>query len=87
MNAVRTPRFRRSVATRIVLGFTESYANLPVSVTIASLFKWCQFCFELNTFIVVELDVGTYEEARLLIGADFGAVDTLGFKNREKIFG
>ena len=37
--------------------------------------------FELNTFIVVEVYVCTYEEARLLIGADFRAVNTLSFEN------
>ena len=36
--------------------------------------------------MIVEMDVFTYEEARLLIGTDFCAIDTLGFENREKIF-
>ena len=36
--------------------------------------------------MVVEVDVLTYEEASLLIGAKFGAVDALGFENRKEIF-
>ena len=36
MSAVRTPRFRRSPAARIVPGFVESYAKRPESVTIAT---------------------------------------------------
>ena len=31
------------------------------------------------------MDVFTYEEASLLIGAQFNAMDSLGFENREKI--
>ena len=54
---------------------------------LTSLFERCQFCFELNTFVIVELYIRTYEEARLLIGANFGAVDTFGFEDRGKIFG
>ena len=46
-----------------------------------SLFEWSQFCFELNTLIIVEVYVRSYEEARLLIAAYFGAVDTLGFED------
>jgi hypothetical protein len=41
----------------------------------------------LNTFVVIEPDVCTYEEASLLIGVKFGSVDALGFENGEKIFG
>ena len=36
--------------------------------------------------MIVEVDVFTYEEASLLIGAKFGAVDTLSFENRKEIF-
>ena len=36
--------------------------------------------------MVVEVDVFTYEEASLLIGADFHSIDTFGFENREEIF-
>ena len=36
--------------------------------------------------MVVEVDVFTYEEARILIGFEFGAINTLGFENREEIF-
>ena len=46
----------------------------------------CQFCFELNTFVVVKLNVCTYEETRLLIGADFRTGNTFGFEDREEIF-
>ncbi len=51
-----------------------------------SLFEWCQFCFKLNTFVVVELYVCTYKEASFLISFEFGAVDALGFEDREEIF-
>ena len=36
--------------------------------------------------MIVEVDVFTYEEASLLIGAKFGAVDTLSFENGKEIF-
>ena len=36
--------------------------------------------------MIVEVDVCTYEEASLLIGAKFGAVDTFGFENGKEIF-
>ena len=36
--------------------------------------------------MVVKVDIGTYEEARLLIGANFGAVDALCFEDRKEIF-
>ena len=35
--------------------------------------------------MIVEMDVFTYEEARLLIGFEFGAIDN-GFKNGKEIF-
>ena len=57
-----------------------------LSNELTSLFVWCQFCFELNTFVVVEANIFAYEEARLLIGFEFGAVDTLCFENRKEIF-
>ena len=37
--------------------------------------------------MIVEVDVFTYEEARLLIGFEFGSVNTLSFENRKEIFG
>lgn len=36
--------------------------------------------------MIVEMDVFTYEEARLLIGLKFHTVDTLSFEDREEIF-
>ena len=38
----------------------------------------------MDTFVVVELYVCTYEERRLLIGFEFGAIDTLGFEDGKK---
>ena len=54
---------------------------------LAPIFHRCQFCFESDTLVVAEVDVFTYEEASLLIGARFRAVDALCFQNREKVFG
>ena len=28
---------------------------------LTSLFEWCQFCFELDTFVVVEVDISLYD--------------------------
>ena len=39
----------------------------------------------MDTFVIVELYVFTYEEARLLIGFEFVAINTLGFENREEM--
>ena len=57
-----------------------------LSDILTSFFKRSQFCFGLNAFVVVETYVFTYEEASLLIGAEFYAVDALGFENGEEIF-
>lgn len=51
-----------------------------LSNKLASLFEWSQFCFKLYPFVVVEMDVLTYEEARLLIGLEFRLVNALGFE-------
>lgn len=75
------PRIVRTAQKRV-----SRQKILKLGNELTSLFEWCQFCFELNTFIVVEVDVFTYEEARLLIGFEFGSVDTFGFKNGKEIF-
>ena len=62
----------------------RKYRKLSNELT--SLFERCQFCFKLDTFIVVEVYVFIYEEARLLIGFEFGAVYTLGFENGKEFF-
>ena len=59
---------------------------LKLSNELTSHFKGSQFCFKLDTFVIVKVDVFTYEEARLLIGGDFLTVNALSFKNGEKIF-
>jgi len=40
----------------------------------------------LDALVVVEMDVFTYEEARLLIGLKFYSVNTLCFENGKEIF-
>ena len=55
---------------------TKSLSN-----ELAPIFHRCQFCFELDTLVVVEMDVFTYEEARLLIGARLCTINTLSFQN------
>lgn len=62
-------------------------AYLIISNELISLFQWCQFCFELNTSMVVEVEVFTYEEASLLIGAKFSSADALGLENRKEVLG
>lgn len=37
-----------------------------LSNILASLFKWSQFCFKLNSFVAVEVNVLIYEKAGLL---------------------
>ena len=46
---------------------------------LASVFHRCQFCFELDALVVVEVDVFTYEQACLLIGTRPRRIDTLCF--------
>ena len=60
------------------------YLNLSNELT--SLFEWCQFCFKLDALMIVEMYVLTYEEASLLIGLKFYAVDTFGFEYWKEIF-
>ena len=52
-----------------------------LSNELTSHFEWCQFCFELDTSVITELYICTYEEARLLIGVDFCAINTFGFED------
>jgi len=35
---------------------------------------------------IIEVDVITNEESRLLVGGDFVTIDTLRFKNRKEVF-
>lgn len=53
---------------------------------LTSFFGRSQFCFELDSFVVVEADVFAYEEPRLLIGLELGSVNALCFENREEVF-
>ena len=59
----------------------ETYGRIykKLSNELASEFHRSQFCFELNTGIVVEVDVCSYEEARLLIA------EYIRFYNNERI--
>ena len=57
-----------------------------LSDILTSYFKRSQFCFELDTLTVVEIDVFIYEEASLLIGLKIGAINALCFENRKEIF-
>lgn len=52
---------------------------LKLSNELTSHFKGSQFCFKLDTFVIVKVDVFTYEEARLLIG------EYIHFYNHERI--
>lgn len=54
-----------------------------LSNELTSQFERGQFCFKLNTLVVVKVDVFTYEKANLLIGAEFDAVNARCFENRE----
>ena len=47
----------------------------------------CQFCFSLNTVVIVVIDIFPYEQASLLISFEFNPMNTLGFENRKEIFG
>ena len=57
-----------------------------LSNILTSFFERSQFCFKLYALVIVEMDVLTYEEASLLIGLEFHAVNALCFKNRKEIF-
>ena len=52
---------------------------LKLSNELTSHFKGSQFCFKLDTLVIVEVDVLTYEEASLRIGLNLNTVDTLCF--------
>ena len=46
----------------------------------------CQFCFQLNALIIVEVNVLIKEEASLLLGRRCVAMKPLGFERAEEIF-
>ena len=48
---------------------------------LTSFFKRGQFCFSLNSIVIVETNVFTYEKASLIIGFQLYAVNALGFEN------
>ena len=54
---------------------------LNLSNILTSFFKRSQFCFKLDTLVVVEINVLTYEEASLLICLQFHPIDALRFQN------
>ncbi len=60
--------------------------KINLSNILTSLLKRCQFCFKLDTLVIVKVDVFIYEEASLLIGLKLNAVNALGFENRKEIF-
>ena len=51
---------------------------------LTSPFEWCQFCFELNTFVIVKLYICVYKETRIFISTEFGAVNTLVLRIEKK---
>ena len=53
---------------------------------LTSLFEGSQFCFKLNTLVIVEIDVSVDEKTSFIKSLKFYAVNTFGFENREKIF-
>lgn len=55
--------------------------NKILSNILTSFFKRSQFCFSLNTVVVVEVDVFGYDEASLVISGKFNSVDTFRFEN------
>ena len=60
---------------------SEPETTKSLSNELAPKFHRRQFCFELDTLIVVEVDVITYEEARLLIGARFRPINAFCFQD------
>ena len=54
---------------------------------LTSFFIRCQFCFQLNALVIVEVNVLIKEEARLLLGGRFVVVKPLGFEGAKEIFG
>ena len=53
---------------------------------LTSLFEWRQFCFELNSLVVVEIDKIVNEATSLLEGSDLRPMDTLRFENGKEVF-
>ena len=82
-----------AVATEL-LQFVRTVQKSPhgrkykiLSNILTSYFKRSQFCFKLNSFVIVEMDIFIYEEASLLIGFERGSVNTLCLQDGEEIFG
>ena len=55
--------------------------NLKSSNILTSFFKRSQFCFKLNSFVVVKVNVFAYEDASILISFKLSSVNTFSFKN------
>ena len=53
--------------------------RMMLSNKLISHFKRSQFCFNLNSLVIVEVDVFVYEEASFLVGFEFDPVNALGF--------
>ena len=54
--------------------------NKILSNKLISFFKRSQFCFCLNTVIIVEVDVFGYDEASLIISGKFNSVNAFRFE-------
>ena len=53
---------------------------------LAPQFQRCQFCFGLDTLVVIEIDVIINELPGLFEGSDLCPVDTLRFEDGEEVF-
>lgn len=56
------------------------------SKELTSHFEGSQFCFKLNTLMIVEIDVSVDEKTSFIKSLKFNAVNAFGFEDREKIF-
>ena len=56
------------------------------SKELTSLFEGSQFCFKLNTLMIVEIDVSVDEKTSFIKSLKFYTVNAFCFENREEIF-
>ena len=53
---------------------------------LTSLFEWRQFCFELNSLVIVKVYEVVNEASSLFEGGDLHPMDTLRFENGKEVF-
>ena len=81
-----SPRKRKMNCPKLCVQHKKPLWHIKLSNELASQFKRSQFCFELNTLMIVKVNVIINHSSSFLKGRYLCPVNALCFENREEIF-